>query len=136
MQPSVTKIIYIYSLSECIQQRRKVDKSEKQDTEPCLMTGGDNTEMDHNQSKLEQENKAVDTAAPEEGTSNPVITSSVHVDDDESDGPDTVYGNEHTDEDDEATKFNTGQQQSGSSPTQSAEDKNTIGDNTDEPVQL
>ena len=111
------------------------------------MTGGENTEMDHNQCKLEEENTPVDTPAAAnskrnatcaEGTSSPVIASSVHVDDDESDGPDTVYGNEHTDEDDddEATKLNTGQQQSGSSPSQSAEDKNTIGDNRDEPKQL
>ena len=111
------------------------------------MAGGENTEMDNNQCKL-AETKAVDTAAVaanskgnvigEEGTSNPVITSSVHVDDDESDELDTVCDNEH-DNDDEATKFSTGQQQSGSAPSQcadDAEDNNTIGDNTDESVQL
>ena len=104
------------------------------------MTGGENTEMDNNQCKLEEESKVVDTAAAanskgnaafEKGTSNPLITSSVQVDDDELD---TVYDNEHNDEDDEATKFSTGQQQSGSSPSQSAEDNNTIGDSTDEPL--
>ena len=112
------------------------------------MTGGENTEMDNNQCKLE-ESEAVDTVADaanskgnvtcEEGTSNPVITSSGHVDDDESDELDTVYDNEHDDEDDEATRVSTDQQQSGLSPCQSAEDaedNNAIEDNTDEPVQL
>ena len=109
------------------------------------MTGGENTEMDNNQCKLEEESKAVDASAAanskvnatyEEGTSNPVITSSAHVDDDECDELDTVYDSEHNDEDDEATQFRAGQQQSGSSPSQSAEDNNTIGDKTDEPLQL
>lgn len=109
------------------------------------MTGGENTEMDNNQCKLEEESKAVDASAAanskgnatyEEGTSNPVITSSGHVDDDECDELDTVYDSEHNDEDDEATQFRAGQQQSGSSPSQSAEDNTTIGDKTDEPLQL
>lgn len=114
------------------------------------MAGGENTEMDNNQCKLE-ESKAVVTATAvaanskrkgsgEEGTSNPVITSSVRVDDNESDQLDTVCDNEHDDDDDdEATKFSTGQQQSGSSPSQCAddtEDNDTMGDNTDESVQL
>lgn len=111
------------------------------------MAGGKNTEMDNNQCKLE-ESTAVETAAVaanskgdvtgEEGTSNPVITSSVHVDDDESDELDAVCSNEY-DDDDEATKFSTGQQQSVSLPSQcadDAEDNNTIGDNTDELEQL
>ena len=112
------------------------------------MTGGENTEMDNNQSKLE-ESKAVDTAADatnskgnvscEEGIGNPVITSSADVDDDESNELDTVYDNEHDDEDDDATTVSTDQQQSSLSPSQSAEDaedNNATEDNTDEPVQL
>lgn len=118
------------------------------------MTGGEDTEMDNNQCKLEEESKAVDTAAAansegsatcEEDSSNPVITSSVHVDEDESDELDTVHASVHNDEGDETTKSSTGEQQRdnenvelerGSSPSESAEDNNTIGDNTDEPVQL
>ena len=110
------------------------------------MTGGENTKVDNNQCKLEEKSKAVDTAAAvnskgnetcEEGTSSPMITSSVHADDNESDELDTLYDNEHNDDDDhEATKFSAGQQQSGSSPSPSAEDNNTIGNSTDKPVQM
>lgn len=103
------------------------------------MTGGENTEMDNNQSKLE-ESKAGNTAADATNSMiNPVITSSAHVDDDEPNELDTVYDNEHDDEDDDATTVSTDQQQSSLSPSQSAEDaedNNAIEDNTDEPVQL
>lgn len=109
------------------------------------MTGSKNTEMDIDQYKLEEDSKAVDTctaaaanskgnAACQKGISNPVITSSVHMDNEESDELDTVCDNEHNYGDDEATKCSTSQ--SSSSPSQSTEDNNTIGDNTDEPVQL
>lgn len=111
------------------------------------MTGSKNTEMDNDQCKLEENSKAVDTctaaaanskgsAACQKGISNPVITSSVHVDNEQSDELVTVCGNEHNDGDDEATFAKSSTGQSSSSPSQSAEDNNTIGDNTDEPVQL